>query len=341
MRQFKEALVYDDVLLVPTYSEIESRKDVVLRSKLGELEFSLPLAASPMDTVTGFELASTMANAGALGILHRYNTIQEQVAMLKKAIIKIEHGFVGAAIGVTGDYLERAHALVEADVDVICVDVAHGDHVLMKRALKVLKNEIDSSVHIMAGNVATRDGYLRLVDWGANSVRVGVGSGAICSTRLQTGHGLGLLQSLLDIAPIKTVPVIADGGAVVPGDVVKALAAGADFCMMGSFFAGTYESLGEIFEEGRIKYKIYRGMASRESQMNWRDQDVPTPEGVSHRVPLKGPVSRILAELEGGLRSGMSYSGARTIKELQENAEFRIQTSAGRIESSPHILKRF
>ena len=192
----------------------------------------------------------------------------------------------------------------------------------------------------MAGNVATGQGGLDLALWGADSIRVGIGGGSICSTRLVSGHGVPTFQSVIDCVEAGCpVPIIADGGMKTSGDVVKALAAGADFVMLGSMLAGTDQSPGQVFDAGNKKYKVYRGMASSEAQVNWRGK-TSTPEGISTTIPYKGDVNTILADLRGGIQSGMSYSGARTIQELQAKAQFIRQTPAGQAESYTHILSR-
>jgi IMP dehydrogenase len=250
------------------------------------------------------------------------------------------HGIVGAAIGVTGDYQERAAELVKAGANVLCVDVAHGHHSMMRDALKYIKETHGSDVHVMAGNVATGEGGIDLANWGADSIRVGIGGGSICSTRLVSGHGMPTFQSIMECVNYGCpVPIIADGGMKTSGDIVKALAAGADFVMLGSMLAGTDQSPGQIFDNGKKKYKVYRGMASSEAQVNWRGK-TSTPEGISTTIPYKGDVNSVLADLRGGIQSGMSYSGARTIKELQARAQFIKQTSAGQAESFTHILSR-
>ena len=192
----------------------------------------------------------------------------------------------------------------------------------------------------MAGNVATLAGFNDLADWGANSVRVGIGGGSICSTRVQTGHGVPTLQSVLDCAASdRNAALIADGGIRNSGDIVKALAAGADFVMLGSLLAGTIESPGEAaYSLDGVRTKIYRGMASKEAQINWRGH-VSSVEGVSSSVECHGPVSEVMDELARGIRSGLSYSGAETIRSLQAKSRFIRQTAAGKTESSTHILK--
>ena len=335
-------LSFDDVLLMPQYSDIKSRSVLKTESQLDEnINLKLPIISSPMDTVTEVEMARAMRKKGGLGIIHRYNTIEEQVKMV--GILRDEtpvSAFIGAAIGVTGDYLERADELVKAGVNVLCVDVAHGHHSMMRDALKNLKLAYEAKAHIMAGNVATGQASLDLAYWGADSIRVGIGGGSICSTRLVSGHGAPTLQSIVDCVNAGCpVPIIADGGIKTSGDIVKALAAGADFVMLGSMLAGTTQSPGQVFDNGNKKYKVYRGMASSEAQINWRGK-TSTPEGISTTISYKGDVNNILDDLKGGIQSGMSYSGARTIKQLHEKASFVQQTSAGRTESHTHILGR-
>ena len=333
------SLSFDDVLLIPQYSDIESRKALSTENKLGDIQLALPIISSPMDTVTEVDMSLAMDTHGGLGIIHRYNSPAEQAQLVKVAKLKGLTN-VGAAVGVTGDYLERAQAVVDSGAIVLCVDIAHGHHSMMKSALAKLRQAFGDSVHIMAGNVATGEGARALAEWGADSVRVGVGGGSICSTRLVSGHGVPTLQSVIDCVTAGcSVPIIADGGMKTSGDVVKALAAGADFVMLGSMLAGTDQSPGQVFDNGNKKYKVYRGMASSEAQVNWRGK-TSTPEGISTTIPYKGNVNNILADIKGGIQSGMSYSGARTIQKLQAKAKFVRQTVAGQAESFTHILSR-
>jgi len=332
----QNSLSFDDVLLEPKYSDIESRGQIDIGNHLSETAYlELPVISSPMDTVTEDEMSWTMCDEGGLGVLHRYNTIEEQVALVKK-----RRCFTAAAIGVTGEYEERACALVDAGVRYLCLDVAHGHHILVKNALKTLRDVFGSEVHLMAGNVATLEAFNDLADWGADSIRVGIGGGSICSTRINTGHGVPTFQSIHDCSySDRDAKLIADGGIKNSGDIVKALAAGADFVMLGSVLAGTDESPGEIFTSGNKKYKVYRGMASRSAQMDWRGQS-SSPEGISTTIPYKGPVADILRDIAGNVRSGFSYTGARDLREFQSRATFLQQTPAGQHESSTHILRR-
>lgn len=333
----KKTIAFDDVLLVPQFSDIKSRKEIDISSQFDESRrLSLPIISAPMDTVTEHQMANAIGQKGGLGIVHRYNTIEEQVEIINNI-----SSMRGAAIGVTGDFLDRAQALVEVGCNVLCVDVAHGHHILVKNALLSLKNMLGDEVHLMAGNVATLKAFNDLSDWGADSIRVGVGGGSICSTRIITGHGMPTFQSVWDCSHSdRKTKIIADGGIKNSGDIVKALAAGADFIMAGSLLAGTSESPGKfIFKDGR-KFKSYRGMASVEAQIDWRGHS-SSIEGVSHVIPWKGSVENILAELDNGIRSGLSYTGSRSLEEFWSKVEFIKQTSAGQFESSTHVKARF
>jgi IMP dehydrogenase len=336
------SVCFDDVLLVPQFSDIISRKEIDLVSCIdNRYRFRLPIISSPMDTVTGTKMAHAMSDLGGLGIIHRYNTIADQVAMVNSVLDNdyLEgNEVVGVAVGASGDYLERASLLASAGAKVICVDIAHGHHALMRHALKTIRNTLGNSVHIMAGNVATLKAFNDLSDWGADSIRVGIGGGSICSTRIQTGHGMPTLQSILDCAKSdRDTTLIADGGIRTSGDIVKALAAGADFVMLGSLLAGTEESPGDtIFSNGGQR-KVYRGMASKDAQLEWRGH-AASEEGVSSTVPYKGDLKDVLDSLEKGIRSGLSYTGANNLKELRSKSRFIKQSSAGQRESFTHIM---
>jgi IMP dehydrogenase len=340
--KLKEGLSYQDVLIVPQFSDIRSRKEVDLRSSLGSTVCSLPIISSPMDTVTEDRMALAMAKAGGVSVIHRYNSPEQQALIVRRVL---ESGLdidatahTAAAIGTSSDELARARTLVDAGIRILCVDVAHGHHVLMRNALRNLRKDFGDHIHIIAGNIATKDGYEALVDWGANSVRANIGSGSICSTKIQTGHGVPGLQTIFDCAESSyDAPIIADGGIRNSGDIVKALAAGANFVMCGSLLSGTDETPGDVLETSEGKFKAYRGMASKDAQIAWRGR-AASLEGIATRVRLKGSVADVLGDLERGIRSGLSYSGARTIHELQDKAVFMRQTNAGQIESSTHIF---
>ena len=339
--KMSEALSFDDVLLEPRYSNIKSRKETNITVEMGnDAVVSMPIVTAPMDTVVGVDMAVAVAKAGGLPIFHRYNSIEEQTDMLALAKRKT-HGvpMIGAAIGITGDYFERAISLSQYGVDLLCLDVAHGHHTLMEGAIKRIKDKWGDQIHLMAGNVATLEAFNDLSDWGADSIRCGIGGGSICSTRIQTGHGVPTFQTILDVAQTdRKALIIADGGIKNSGDIVKSLAAGADLVMVGSLLAGTDQTPSEKVKVGGKVYKAYRGMASKEAQKDWRG-NVSSIEGVASMVPYKGSVESVLGELEVGIRSGLSYSGARSISELQARATFIKQTSAGQIESSTHIKR--
>ena len=342
----KLGVCFDDVLLTPQYSDIKSRKEIDLSSEIPRLnDVRIPIVSSPMDTVTGTSMAVQMCAAGGFGIIHRYNTIEQQ----SEAVYSAKNAgcaIVGAAVGVSGDFLKRARSLAKAGADVICVDIAHGHHIMMKHALQALRDDpYVCDLHIMAGNVATLQAFNDLSDWGADSIRVGIGGGSICSTRIQTGHGMPTLQSVIECANSdRPAALIADGGIRNSGDIVKALAAGADMVMLGSLLAGTDESPGDVIEKpeminGRqtyVKYKVYRGMASVEAQIDWRGH-TSSEEGVSSTIPYKGSVEHVLLTLEKGIRSGLSYSGCRTLVDFRASSMLTKQTSNGVIESSTHV----
>lgn len=335
-----ETLSYDDVLLVPQYSDIRSRSECDTSVKLGPgVELSIPIISSCMDTVTEGEMAAVMSSLGGLGVIHRYNTLEDQAALVKNAVnLTGSTSPIAAAIGVTDDYMERAKAIVDAGASAICVDVAHGHHILVKEALSKLRKELGNDLCVIAGNVATLQGINDLSDWGADAVRCNIGGGSICSTRIQTGHGVPGLQTIFDCAQTdRDVKIIADGGIKNSGDAVKALAAGSDCIMLGSLLSGTDESPGDIIYNNGQKRKAYRGMASPEAQFDWRGRS-SSLEGISTTVPYKGSVKDIINILMQGIRSGFSYSGSRTLSELHTNSRFVKQTGAGAAESGTHIL---
>jgi IMP dehydrogenase len=335
----KTGITYDDVLLVPQYSDIISRSEVNLTTDFGKgIELSLPIIASPMDTVSEADMAGNLNELGGLSIIHRYNTVEEQSAMIASLGKKV---LVGAAVGVLDDYMDRSRAAIEAGAKVICIDVAHGHHVLVKRAIQSIRELVGDDIHIMAGNVATLEGFNDLADWGADSIRCNIGGGSICTTRIQTGHGVPGLETILQCAKSdRDAKIIADGGIKNSGDIVKAFAAGADAVMLGSLLAGTDCSPGTVFktETGELR-KTYRGMASAAAQRDWRGR-VSSCEGVSSSVPYRGKLADVIKELERGIRSGLSYSGARSVRELRAKAQWMQQSNAGATESSAHIRLR-
>lgn len=336
-------LTFDDVLLIPKHSQITSRRDPSLSSKVTK-DFSLeiPFITANMDTITEKEMACEMARLGGMGILHRFMTEEEQVAQVKAVIqYQKEHNLkspVAASIGVKEEGLKRAAMLAEAGVMILTVDIAHGDSVMMLDTLEEVKKRFPK-INVIAGNVATPEGVQRMIDRGADAVKVGIGPGSMCTTRIITGHGMPQLTAIalcVEVAARHGVPVIADGGLKNSGDIVKALAAGANTVMMGSMVSGTLETPGEI-KGGK---KQYRGMASKSAQVSWRGE-LPkgmAAEGESTLIACKGPVEAVIDEISGGLRSGMTYMGVEKISEMSEAGLFMEMSASGMAESRPHGL---
>ncbi len=347
--RFPEALSFDDVLILPQRSSVLP-KDVDLTTRLTRaLRLDIPLVSAAMDTVTEFEMALRMAREGGIGIIHRNMDIPRQVLEVRK-VKESEQGrlCVGAAVGTGGDSTERAEALIRAGVDVLVVDTAHGHSERVLRFVERIKKG-DPKAQVIAGNVGTAEAVRDLVEAGADGIKVGIGPGSICTTRIVAGVGVPQFSAILEAvseAQKTGVPVIADGGIRFSGDIVKALAAGAECVMIGSLFAGTDESPGkQILHRGQV-YKSYRGMGSLGAMQNgsadrYSQEDVQTetklvPEGVEGMVPCKGTVSTTIHQLLGGLKSGMGYVGAKNVKELRKRAKFIRQTAAGRREGHVH-----
>ncbi len=336
-----KGLTFDDVLLMPKHSEMSSRRAPNLESKVTKnFTLKIPIISANMDTVTGPEMAIKMAELGGLGILHRFMSPEEQVRDVKNMLAKIKPlGLpVAASIGVKEEGMKRADMLADAGVDIFTIDIAHGDSVMMLEVLDYVKKKYPK-IDVIAGNTAMPDGVRRLIDHGADSVKVGIGPGSMCTTRIITGCGVPQLTAVamcvLEAAK-SGVPVIADGGIKTSGDIVKAFAAGGQTVMLGSMLSGCLETPGEI-EGGR---KRYRGMASKDAQVSWRGE-LPkgmAAEGEARWVPCKGSVENIVHELCGGIRSGMTYVNANTIAEIHKNGLFMEMTSSGMIESKPHGL---
>lgn len=469
-----EGLTFDDVLLVPKRSSAATRKEVDTSSQLtSNIMLAVPVISSNMDTVTEAPMAAAMAQQGGIGIIHRFMSVERQVAqvarvkrleglvikdpytigpsitlaearelmdkyetslmvvdqnrlllgilthrdlafernlnksvssgMTKKGKLitgtlgislkraeallhkhRIEklplvdrRGYlvglitskdllkrikfpnatkdsegrlmVGAAIGVKEGYLSRAQALVEAGVDVLVVDIAHGHSDLAVETVKRVKGQF-SNVELVAGNVATPNGVKDLQRAGADAVKIGVGPGSVCTTRIVAGAGYPQLSAIIECTKSAKVPLIADGGIRYPGDVAKALGAGSDTVMIGNLLAGTDESPGSIITRGGKRFKLYRGMAGVGANLSKKDSDGKeiedqillddmTAEGVDSLVPYKGSIKEVIRNLVGGLRSGMSYSGARNIKELHQKAQFVRITLTGVTESNAHDVK--
>jgi IMP dehydrogenase len=337
----EKQLCFDDILMVPQHADIESRSDIDLRMTIGRAEtahgMSLPIIAAPMDTVCESDMAIAMRENGGLGIIHRYNTIEKQVKEAKKAGEK-KVAF-GAAVGARGDYLDRAYQLLLAGASMILVDTANGHSEYTIKAVNDLRRLVGRNIHIMAGNVSTYDGFARLSDAGASSIRVGIGGGSVCTTRIMTGHGIPTLASVMSIkSKIQDncpTSIIADGGIRNSGDAVKAFAAGADAIMLGSKLAGCEEAPGTIYINEYGRFKTFRGMASKEAQEDAFGR-VSVAEGVSTMVEYTGKVSNTLDEFRGGLASGCSYTGVNKLKDLYSESMYVEVTPLSLNESKPH-----
>lgn len=341
-------LTFDDVLLVPKLTDIESRSYVDLTTKLTKkISLKIPLVSANMDTVTEADMAIALGKLGGIGIIHRFLTIDNQVKEVKKA--KKEKIKVGAAIGIRGDYLERTKALIKSGVDVVVIDIAHGHSIFLLKVLKELTKKFPK-IEFIAGNVATAEATEAMIKNGASAVKVGIGPGALCTTRIVTGAGVPQLTAIAECSEVAkkyNVPIIADGGIKQSGDIVKALAAGASTVMIGSLFAGCEESPALTFFRNNKKYKLTRGMASLMANVDRQQKDESvkrdlkkySAEGVEAVVPYRGSVVDLVNQLLGGVRSGFSYCGAKNLNELWQKAEFIQITHASLIESGPHDVE--
>lgn len=365
---FPFGLTFDDILLLPGYTDF-SRSDISLSTQLTRnIKLSIPLVSAPMDTVTESKLAISLAELGGIGIIHRNLTIQSQANEVEK--VKKKKLLVGAAIGVGKGFEERLRALVTSKVDVIVIDAAHGFTKKIIEAIQFVKKSY-KHVDIIAGNIATADGAKVLIENGADGLRVGMGPGAICTTRIVSGMGVPQVTAILETSKAAKkfgVPIIADGGIKYSGDIVKALSCGASSVMMGSFFAAAIESPGKTLRLKRSEvpdrfksifnhktdsylFKEYRGMGSVGAMKkgalikgegefhgkNYKDR-VLVAEGVEGLVPIKGNLSEIVDQAVGGIKSGMYYVGARSILELQKKARFIQISQASLKEGHPHSV---
>jgi len=367
-KPFPLGLTFDDVLLLPNYADF-SRSDISLETNLTKkIKLSIPFVSSPMDTVTESRLAIELAKAGGIGIIHRNLTIQDQASEVKK--VKDKKLIVGAAIGASSGVEERIAVLEKAGVDLLIVDSAHGYSIGVINTVKHIKKN-HPKLDVVAGSIATFDGAKALIAAGADGLRVGMGPGAICTTRIISGMGVPQVTAIFETAKAAKkagVPVIADGGIKYSGDIVKALAAGASAVMMGNFFAAAKEAPGEtrMFKRSEVPdrfksifnhkdesylFKQYRGMGSVAAMekgakiksedefhgKNYKDK-VLVAEGVEGVVPVKGTVIELLDQAIGGIKSGMYYVGAKSIKDLWGKTKFIRITQASLGESHPHSI---
>ncbi len=349
MEVIKEALTFDDVLLVPRYSSVLP-SETNLHTDLGSnLKLEIPFISSAMDTVTESDMAIAIAQKGGLGIIHRNLSIADQSKEIKK--VKNRKLLVGAAVGTSDEDLMRTKSIIDAGVDLIVIDTAHGHSDKVIKILSKIK-KINLKKPICVGNIATAEAALKLYNEGADILKVGIGPGSICTTRMIAGIGMPQISAVIEVKKSmknKKIKIISDGGIKFSGDIVKGIAAGADAIMMGSIFAGSEESPGKKYKYKNKFYKAYRGMGSigamsagssnRYFQKNHKDKSKFIPEGVEARVAYKGAVDKILHQLQGGLRSSMGYIGAKKIVEIQKKAKFVKITKAGFYESMVHSVE--
>lgn len=362
----KKGLTFDDVLLIPAESHVLPN-EVNLSTQLAKnIKLNIPLISAGMDTVTEGPMAIAMALQGGIGVVHKNMSIQAQageVANVKSVVVPANATkaavddqnrlLCAAAVGVTSDTFERATALLKAGADAIVIDTAHGHSAGVLRKIKEIRDHFPDAT-LIAGNVATGEATKALFDAGVDVVKVGIGPGSICTTRVVAGVGVPQITAIYDAASVAREygkPIIADGGIKYSGDVVKALAAGGNAVMLGSMLSGTTEAPGEVFEENGKRYKSYRGMGSvgamaqahgssdRYFQGGVNEANKLVPEGIEARVEYKGDVSDIVFQIDGGLRSGMGYVGAPDIPTLIDKAQFVQITNAGLRESHPHDVQ--
>ncbi len=334
-----KGITFDDILLIPAYNHYESRKvvDISIRDKSGKLNLSLPLMSANMDTITGDEMANFMAEKGGIGVLHRFLSIEDNVQMFKRCRFPT---FV--SVGCSPAEEQRAAALRDAGAELFCVDVAHAHGRYVGRMLKNIRKLLGKENCIMAGNVATYAGADYVASCGADIIKVGIGGGSVCLTRIKTGFGVPNLTAIRECAKADR-SIVADGGIRTPGDIVKALAFGADFVMIGGMLAGTRPTPGPVVtrpgQDGRqMPVKTYRGMASSEAQTEYYGgtAEWKTAEGISLEIPYRENENELIADIIGGLRSGLTYGGAANIRELQRKLDYIEISRAGRIEGLAH-----
>lgn len=341
MKRLRTGRSYGDVLLVPKRSPVDSRRDVDLSTSLTPtIDIETPLLSAPMDTVTEAETAIALDSVGGFGTIHRFSSVPEQRREVERAV---EAGsLVGAAVGVRNNYLERTSEVLDAGVDVVMVDVAHGHLEKTLTAVSHIRTEFPD-VELIAGNVATPEGVEDLAAAGADGVKVGIGPGSHCTTRKVAGAGVPQFTAIVDTSEVARdlgVTVVADGGIRSSGDAVKALMAGADSVMMGSLFAGTEESPGDLVVRNGKRYKPSRGMATTAANRARpeAENDPPTAdEGVEALAPYSGALEDVAREFAAGIQSGLSYVGGETIDEARDKAEFIEAAPSAQDREGPHF----
>ena len=347
MVPIREALTFDDVTLVPKYSEILP-SEVDTSIKLTDtLKLNIPLLSSAMDTVTESKMAIAIAKAGGLGVIHRNLDIKKQIQEIKK--VKKQKLLVGAAVGTGLKEFHRAELIIKEKVDMIVVDTAHGHTKKVSEMIKFIKKKKSKKICLCAGNIATPEAAKFLLKLGVDVIKVGIGPGSICTTRLVAGIGVPQLSAILNVRngiKNKNVKIISDGGIKYSGDLAKAFAAGADAVMIGSLFAGTDETPGKLIKKNGKLFKSFRGMGSvgamnkgsadRYFQSKQKNNSKYVPEGVEGFAKYKGKVENIVFKLIGGLKSSMGYLGSKQIKYLRNKPQFVKITKAGFYESMVH-----
>ena len=351
MDPIQEALTFDDVTLEPKYSEILP-SDVDTSVKLANnIKLKVPLLSSAMDTVTDSKMCIAIAKTGGIGVIHRNLDVKKQVVEIRK--VKKQKFLVGAAVGAGINEFERAKKILKENIDLIVVDTAHGHTKKVAEIIKKIKKIKPKKTALCAGNIATSEAAKFLVKLGVDIIKVGIGPGSICTTRLVAGIGVPQLSAILNVKKglgNKKITIIADGGIKFSGDIAKALSAGADAVMIGSLFAGTDEAPGKIIKKDGKLFKNFRGMGSigamnkgsadRYFQKKQKDTSKYVPEGVEGFIKYKGPVSKIVYKLVGGLRSSMGYLGCKQIKSLKNKPKFVKITKAGFYESMVHNIDK-
>ncbi len=355
-------LAYDDILILPKRSEILSRNDTNLETNLTKnIKIKTPIISANMSSVTESDMAIEMALYGGIGFIHRFMTIENCVNEIKKvknyqydiekyksaSKDKNEKLLVGASIGVRDNYIKNAEMELEAGADIIVIDIAHGHSIKAINAVKDLKSKFKDNIVLIIGNIATYDAAEEFIQLGVDALKVGIGPGSACSTRIVTGVGIPQITAIDEVyraSKTTDIPIIADGGIRNSGDISKALACGASTVMLGNLLARTISSSGNTIEIDGELFKEYKGEASR-TEMNKQfklekrtNTKSLVPEGVEGRIPIDGTVEDTLNRLTGGIRSSMSYTNSRTLKEFRDNAEFIQITTAGFKESMPHDI---
>lgn len=340
-------IAFDDVLIIPTYSEIESRLHPKVETNIGKIKCKIPMISSPMNSVTEHDMAISIGNLGGIGVVHRFMSTEKQIDELYDIRYYNEENNLSLpivpAIGVGKDEQNRFNEIYSEfgnSISMISIDVANGHSLYMKNMIEYVNDKTGGSIDIMAGNIATGEGYEFLSSLGVAAVRAGIGCGSICKTRIMTGIGVPLLSTLFQCYSVKQsngykTAIIADGGIRYPGDLTKSIAAGADAIMCGNIFAGTDESPGSIINIDDKLYKPYYGMASVEAQKEYRGglKSGTCAEGVSTYIECKGKLSNIVDEFIGGLKSGMTYVNANSLEQLRENSRFMMISDASLSES--------